>query len=204
MSTPLLSGTLLGLAAGVAPGPLLALVVSQTLRFGTAEGLKVAAAPLISDLPIVAAALFLLSQLAGTEGLLGAISLAGGGYVAFLAWESLRSDPSGISPSGGRPKSWMKGALVNFLNPHPYLFWLTVGGPLVVRESRKDALSPWLFVLGFYIMLVGAKLAIALATGRFRGFLSSRAYRTALRILGLALAGFAVLLVWDGISYLLT
>ena len=204
MSTPLLSGTLLGLAAGVAPGPLLALVISQTLRFGTAEGLKVAAAPLISDLPIVAAALFLLSRLAGFQGLLGAISLAGGGYVAFLAWESFCADPSRVSKSGKRPRSWAKGAMVNFLNPHPYLFWLTVGGPLVIRHSKENPVSPWLFVLGFYTTLIGAKLAVALATGRFRGFLSGTAYRTALRVVGLVLACFSLLLVWDGITYLLT
>ena len=201
MSASLLSGLLLGIAAGVAPGPLLALVISQTLRFGTAEGLKVATAPLISDLPIVLAALFLLSRLADFGALLGVISLAGGGYVGYLAWESLRADPAELRSTDVRPKSWKKGAVVNFLNPHPYLFWLTVGGPLVIRAYREDPLSPWLFVVGFYVMLVGAKLAIAAATGRFRGFLTGAFYRAAIRLIGLVLGGFGLLLVWEGIQY---
>ena len=37
-----LSGGLFGLAAELSPGPLLVLVIQQTLRYGTSEGLKVA------------------------------------------------------------------------------------------------------------------------------------------------------------------
>ena len=51
-----LFGVVFGLAAGLMPGPLLALVIQQTLRHGPGEGIKVAAAPLLTDLPIVAAA----------------------------------------------------------------------------------------------------------------------------------------------------
>ena len=40
-----LSGGLFGLAAELSPGPLLVLVIQQTLRYGTSEGLKVAGAP---------------------------------------------------------------------------------------------------------------------------------------------------------------
>ncbi|MDY6953588.1 MAG: LysE family translocator, partial [Thermodesulfobacteriota bacterium] len=46
-------GIVLGLSAGFAPGPLLALVISQTLRHNAVEGLKVALAPLVTDLPII-------------------------------------------------------------------------------------------------------------------------------------------------------
>ena len=45
----------LGLAAGVSPGPLLALVVSATLERGFGAGLRVASAPLVTDLPIILA-----------------------------------------------------------------------------------------------------------------------------------------------------
>jgi threonine/homoserine/homoserine lactone efflux protein len=201
MSVPLLSGLLLGLAAGVAPGPLLALVVSQTLRFGTVEGLKVATAPLITDLPIVLASIFLLSTLSALETVLGLISAAGGVYVCFLAWESLRTGPVQLPAEAADPRSWRRGALVNFLNPHPYLFWMTVGGPMIIRAWQEDPASPWGFIAGFYGTLVGAKLAIAMAAGRFRGFLSGGVYRALIRLLGLFLAAFGLLLLWDGIAY---
>lgn len=40
-------GTVLGLSAGFAPGPLLALVISETLRHGIPAGVRVALAPII-------------------------------------------------------------------------------------------------------------------------------------------------------------
>jgi threonine/homoserine/homoserine lactone efflux protein len=47
MMTALASGAFLGLACGLAPGPLLALLLAQTLRHGPREGCKVALAPLV-------------------------------------------------------------------------------------------------------------------------------------------------------------
>ena len=40
-------GTILGLSAGFAPGPLLALVISETLQHDIKSGVKVALAPII-------------------------------------------------------------------------------------------------------------------------------------------------------------
>ena len=53
MIAVLLTGAVLGFSAGVAPGPLLVFVISETLRFGVRSGFKVAAAPLITDPPII-------------------------------------------------------------------------------------------------------------------------------------------------------
>jgi len=50
-----------------------ALVLAQSIRFGTREGLKVAAAPLLTDLPIVVLATALVPAAAGTaSGILAA------------------------------------------------------------------------------------------------------------------------------------
>jgi hypothetical protein len=47
----LTKGRLLGLASEFAAGPLLVLVVSETLRHSIKEGIKVSMAPLITDVP---------------------------------------------------------------------------------------------------------------------------------------------------------
>jgi threonine/homoserine/homoserine lactone efflux protein len=47
------AGITLGLSAGFSPGPLSTLVISHSLRYGTREGVKVAMAPFITDVPIV-------------------------------------------------------------------------------------------------------------------------------------------------------
>ena len=68
-------GLLFGLSAGLAPGPLMTLTVTQTLQHGTSEGLKVALAPLVTDIPIILAFLFLLDRVAGFDTILGMIGL---------------------------------------------------------------------------------------------------------------------------------
>ena len=64
--TFLLSGVVFGLSSGVTPGPLLTLVISETLKHGKKEGIKVAIAPLLTDLPIVLVTIFILSRLKET------------------------------------------------------------------------------------------------------------------------------------------
>jgi len=54
-----LLGLSLGLGAGLAPGPLLALVIRSTLQDGAAAGVRVAFSPLVTDVPIIAIALLL-------------------------------------------------------------------------------------------------------------------------------------------------
>jgi len=49
----LFPGIILGLVAGLSPGPMLALVIAETLKFGKEEGFKVAVSPLITDLVLV-------------------------------------------------------------------------------------------------------------------------------------------------------
>ena len=83
--TELWSGLILGLAAGVSPGPLLTLVVQQTMRHGVREGVKVAAVPLITDVPVVAATVVVV-RAGNLQGALGAISLAGAAFLVYLAY----------------------------------------------------------------------------------------------------------------------
>jgi len=58
-------GLILGLSAGFAPGPLLTLVISETLQYDLKAGVKVALAPIITDLPIIIFTLFILVNLSG-------------------------------------------------------------------------------------------------------------------------------------------
>lgn len=198
----LAAGTVLGLSAGFAPGPLLALVIRQTLRHDVKEGAKVALAPLITDVPIILVSLFLLNRLSDFDRVLGTVSLLGGGYVLYLAYESLRTGPVKLEPAAEEPRSIRRGALINALNPHPYLFWATVGGPFLLRSGETALLTPALFVFGFYFFLVGSKVSLAVVVGRSRAFLTKRGYIWTLRVLGCLLVVFALFLLRDAVSLL--
>ena len=51
--TFLITGLTLGFAAVISPGPLMTLVITRTLERGLGAGLRVAIAPLLTDLPII-------------------------------------------------------------------------------------------------------------------------------------------------------
>jgi threonine/homoserine/homoserine lactone efflux protein len=196
-------GAVLGLAAGVSPGPLLALVLAQSIRFGTREGLKVAAAPLLTDLPIVVLATALVAAAAGTASwILGAISLAGALFVAYLGIESIRTTGVQAGRPDEAPRSWARGALVNALSPHPYLFWVAVGAPTLILAWDEGPLAAAAFLAGFYACLVGSKMLLAVIAGRSGGRLRGGAYRAVMVVLGVLLLLFAVRLAVEGLRLL--
>ena len=197
--TSLASGLALGLSAGLAPGPLTTLLLGETLRHGRGAGLRIAFVPLISDLPIVLLSVFVLSRLSDFDPVLGGISLIGGLFVAYLAYDSFTIVPPEQNLAAPPPSSLRKGVFTNFVNPHPYLFWITVGTPLMLRP--ESAVAAALFIVAFYICLVGAKLVMALLIARFRDLLINRYYLLANRLLGLVLLFFAFVLLKDALRF---
>ena len=166
------------------------------------EGFKVSLAPLITDFPIIVVSLLVLSRLAGFERILGTISCAGGLYVLYLAHECMRADPITFEAPTDHAHSLKKGTLINALNPHPYLFWITVGSPLLLKFSAESMIAPFVFVSFFYALLVGSKVFLALVVGKSRTFLTGRGYTRVMRILGGMLAIFAILLLKDALVLL--
>jgi threonine/homoserine/homoserine lactone efflux protein len=218
-----LSGAAFGLSSGITPGPLLALVIAQTLSHGPREGGKVALAPLLTDSPIILGALLLTSNAAEHGTFLGGLTLCGAAFLLYCALGCLRFKPPGSGPHGSGPHgsgpycagvetrqprkapgSVGKGVLANFLNPGPYLFWMTVGAPLIV-EARTDG---WFtlasFLLAFFLTIVGSKLGVALLTWRTGPVLGSRGYVLVMRGLGVMLLGYAAFYVRDGLRLLMS
>jgi threonine/homoserine/homoserine lactone efflux protein len=198
----LVMGSLLGLSAGMAPGPLLALVVSETLAHDIRSGIRVALAPLVSDLPIVLLTLFILSKLSGFQSVLGGISLVGGGVIFYMGVQGIRTSGVALDMDDKAPRSLGKGVLVNLLSPHPYLFWISVGAPIMGRAMAVNIGAAIFFVASFYLLLVGSKVGLAVLVGRSKAFLKGRVYGAIMKCLGGLLCGLALLLFKDGLGLL--
>ena len=195
------AGTLLGLAAGFAPGPLLFLVVRESLNHGIGAGVRTAMAPLITDPPIILLCLFVLSEVAKFNYVLGGISLCGALMVGHLGWDSLRTEGVRVDLKEEVPSSLRKGIIINTLSPHPYLFWFTVGAPTVFQALRISPMAAAAFLISFYLCLVGAKITLAVVTGKSRSFIGGRVYLAIMRLLGILLLLFALLLLRDAIRF---
>lgn len=199
--TFLISGIIFGLTLGMSPGPLLTLVISETLKHDKKEGIKIAVAPILTDLPIVLITLLILSKLTNFDPILGSISILGAIFIGYLAYENISIKKIELDVSEAKPQSIKKGVIANFLNPHPYVFWFIIGAPTVLRAWDVSLFSAILFILGFYIFLVGSKISIAVIVEKSRSFLKSNIYVYTIRLLGIALLIFSLMFLIDGLKF---
>lgn len=200
MMTYLITGTILGFSAGFTPGPLLALVISETLRHDMKAGVKVAMAPVLTDLPIIFISLFILAKLAAFHTILGVISIIGGFLLLHMGYESIRMKAVDAGLQNDRPNSLKRGILVNVLSPYPYLFWISIGAPTTMKAMEQSVLAALSFIISFYVWLVGSKILLAVLTGKSRSFLTDRVYSGIMKVLGGILLVFALFLFRDGMK----
>ncbi|MDA8066140.1 MAG: LysE family transporter [Thermaerobacter sp.] len=195
-------GLLLGLAAGVSPGPLLALLVRETLQGGKRSGLAVAVVPVFTDLPVIMLLAWALAFL--RPAFLGLLSAAGGLVLLGIAYRGLfpRRSASERPLAERRGGSFRRGLLVNAFNPHMYIFWGFVGLPVVLRAGRHSLWAAAGFVAAFLVALVGLKVTLVLGMERARRFLRSRGYARLLAGVHLALGGLGLYLLYSGLTVL--
>ena len=207
----ILAGLALGLGSGLAPGPLLGLTLSVSLTQGARAGVQVAMSPLITDTLVILLTLSVLTQL--PPAAVTTVTLLGAVLVAYFAWETWRAarepalvdelpSPGGTSPRTAWP-AWLEGVVLNILNPAAWLFWATAGSALLLGFWRDSPAQAMVFLVTFYLMLVGTKVALALSVSAGRERLSMRAYRWLLVAAAVMLAAVAAGLAVTGIGSLL-
>ncbi|MCW8859042.1 MAG: LysE family transporter, partial [Deltaproteobacteria bacterium] len=133
---------------------------------------------------------------------LGIISLGGAVFLLLLGWQSLRVKTIELCIEQKASQSLLKGVLANFLSPHPYLFWISVGGPMMIRATQIRLSAGVVFICGFYLCLIGAKIFLAILVGQSKSFLSGACYPRIIRSLGILLILLAGLLFYDGLKLL--
>lgn len=202
MSYYLLLGATLGITAGLTPGALFTLVISETLKYGLKEGIKVAIAPLLTDVPVIILSFLFFSRFSNFDVVLGLISIVGSFVLAYYGYETFRIKDLKVDLKDVKPASIKKGVVTNYLNPHLYIFYFTIGGPTMARALQANIYSPILFISSFMLVLVASKIGLALAASKSKEFLKSRHYIHALRFLGIVLILFSAMFFIDGLKFL--
>ena len=192
MNEYVISAFIFGLTAGFKPGPLGIVVIQETLEHGLRHGLKACLAPIITDGPIIIAALVVLTQFSDKTPFIGILSLVGGLYLLWLSLKIIRIKEINISNILSKPKSLETAIKVNLLSPNPYIFWFTVGGTYLALGSQSQSAA---FIVVSIGTLVASKMITAWIAAYFRELLNSKAYVWVMRFLGLLLAGFGVLFI---------
>lgn len=196
-----LQGIGYGFAAVAQPGPFQTYIISQSLAKGWRATLPAALAPLLSDGPIIALCLLVLSQV--PDWFQRVLYIAGGIFVLYLAlgayktWQDLRSSvPTNRAEAG---QGLWKAVLTNALSPGPYLFWSLVTGPILMRGWRETPLHGIGFLAGFYVILVSGLAGIILVFGLARE-LGPKVKRGLVGVSAVALLFFGLYQLWLGIS----
>lgn len=195
-------GLLIGFSAGITPGPLLAFYLSQSIRNGWRRTIAGAFAPLVSDGPIILLILVLLSRV--PERLLNALGLAGGLFLLYTAWMTFararsEPDPNAAQPEASRRTIWTA-ALINLLNPNPYIFWGTVLGPTLVRGWRENPAYGLAYAGGFYAAMIAIFAAWIIAAGTV-GMARPRVQQTVSYISAAGLAMYGVFQIGAALGF---
>jgi threonine/homoserine/homoserine lactone efflux protein len=201
----LILGATYAFAAAVQPGPLQTYLVSQALRHGWRRTVPAALAPLVSDGPIILLVLLVLTHLPPRVEL--GLRLAGGVFLLYLAanawkaWRDYQASRPNIEASAKR--GVLSAALVNLLNPNPYLGWTLVLGPLLLQGWHERPSHGMALLVGFYGTMV---LTVAVIITLFAGARSfgPRIGRALVGASAVALACFGGYQLWVGIKALVS
>ena len=137
---------------------------------------------------------------------MSALRLAGGVFLLYLAYGAFVAYRTYEAPRIGQPaqaaQTLIKAAIVNVLNPNPYLSWSLVLGPLLLQAWRAAPAHAVALIVSFYVTMI-ASTAVVLVPFAGARALGPRTGRTMAGISAVALAGFGVYQLWAGGASLL-
>ena len=106
-----------------------------------------------------------------------------------------------MKPSGKVPRTFFEAALVNLLNPNPYLGWALILGPVVVTAWHETPGFGVAVVAAFYATMVSTLAVLIVLFGSAR-LLGPKLQRGLVLISVVILAGLGVYQLAVGVQYL--
>jgi len=199
MTGYLILGITYAFAAAVQPGPFQTYLISQTLTNGWRRTVPAAFAPLLSDGPIIALVLLVLSRM--PAWLVQVLQCAGGGFILYLAFGAFKTwrdfDVTKAVEVQSNRQTVLKAITVNLLNPAPYIGWSLVMGPLLLKGWRESPANGIALLIGFYTTLILVTLGIMLLFSAARN-LGPRVSRALVGVSAIALTCFGLYELWLG------
>lgn len=193
------AGAGIGLSLAAPPGPVNAIIASQTVTRSWRAGFLVGVGATTADTIFLALSILAHSAITSIQGWVPIIALLGAGVMAYFAWNTAQAwrRPGAIveSKPDEHAKSYATGLSVNITSPYPILWWLTAGLVLI------DQLGPAVLV-GFFsgLLLWISAFPLALREAQRR---MVRTYHAVLLFSIACLAAFAAWLVWSAVAALL-
>ena len=133
-----------------------------------------------------------------------ALQIGGGLLLFFMAYKTynnLRSHSKNtVQKNDSNKMTFLKAALVNFLNPAPYLGWALIMGPIFIEGWNNSPAFGIALLISFYSTMVICLVAIIMLFGT-ASKLGPRVTYIAANISLVGLIAFGVYEIWKGSAY---
>lgn len=189
-----LSGAILGFGAAVPIGPVNILIMSYALvkfRLGLAIGLGAMAV----DVGYLLAINFGLLKFSQNEILTQILAIFGALFLLYIAYLTLKSAKSlarqKTGLSGGFWSCFIKGVLMNILNPYIIGFWLSVSGVFMILPSVIMGFT------GLVVSIVSWVVFLSFIVSRSRKFIGAKTQMAFAYISAILMVGFAIMLIFN-------
>jgi threonine/homoserine/homoserine lactone efflux protein len=193
MLESILIGSGFAFVAAVQPGPLQAFLLSSVAQKGWKRTLPASMSPLLSDGPIALLVLFLLNRI--SKEMYGILQATGGFLLLYFAWAGYRQwkqfEATELNTHKTMPRTLLQAAMVNILNPNPYLGWSLVLGPAFLTAWHQHPLNAVVLIIAFYTTMLIVLACIIFLFGATR-LLSLKGRRVLILVSAGILAGMGV------------
>ena len=162
-----------GLLLSILVGPLLFALIQTSIEEGFRAGWMVGLGIWMSDILFVCVTYFFISFIAEItkwEGLKPTLGIVGGIILILFGIGSLISKPPEISQMESKAVRftpyvtlWLKGFLINTINPFTFFFWIGISGLLFTEQELlpKQAVYFYGGLIGTLVVTDTAKVALA-------------------------------------------
>lgn len=198
ISRAILLGFTVGLTGALVPGPMLFATIELSLKRGWLAGPEVFFGHVLIELVLFVLILFGSASLIGS-GMISVISIIGGLALAVFGLLTLKgakaSASSGISPETSDLKLTnpiLLGLITSVSNPYFWIWWLTAGSALVLRERELGLTISIAYILGHWTADLSWFTAVSGSFSRGRALLSQKAHRYILYACGIFLIFFGL------------
>jgi len=208
------SAFLIGLTGALMPGPVLTTTIAHSAQRGAITGPAITLGHAVPEVLLLIAVSLGLAPVFGMPWFKMLVGMAGGatlvwmgaGMILSVGKLSLSPLTEGVSDgsAGGSRVSLKRivfdGAVTSVTNPYWTIWWATAGLEFLRRSHQTGALGiPFFFVGHISADLVWYAL-VAAAVAQGRRFMSDKVYRTIVVVCAVAIAGFGVFFLWDGLK----
>lgn len=186
----------IALSGALAPGPLLAAVISQSASHGAKTGPLFILGHGIAEIAMVALIALGSARFVNNPAALKLIALLGSGVLVYFGISLLLSlKAASLEPQAARQSNSrlaLMGITMSLSNPYWTVWWLTIGMGLVLAAQKRGLAGIAVFFLGHILADLGWYSFVSFSLGKSARRMNVRVYRFLLAVCAILLIGFGV------------